>query len=69
MQSKLLCLSSCIFICLIAYQVGILGSSGRMETPEETLSRIAYGGYCCHVNATSGGGTYSSEDDDEFTLL
>jgi hypothetical protein len=26
-----------------------------METPEETLSRIAYGGYRCHVNTTSGG--------------
>jgi hypothetical protein len=37
-----------------------------METPEETLSRIAYGGYRCHVNATSGGwGTYSPEDEDE----
>jgi hypothetical protein len=43
-----------------------------METPEETLSRIADGGYRCHVNATSGGGgTYSpeDEDDDEFPLL
>ncbi|CAD6233727.1 unnamed protein product [Miscanthus lutarioriparius] len=30
-------------------------SSVGMETPEETLSRIAYGGYRCHVNATSGG--------------
>jgi len=44
-----------------------------METPDETLSRIAYGGYRCHVNATSGGGTYcpedEDEDDDEFPLL
>ena len=40
-----------------------------METPEETLSRIAYGGYRCHVNATSGGGTYSPEDDDEFPFF
>jgi len=40
-----------------------------METPEETLIRIAYGGYRCHVNATSGGGTYCPEDDDEFPLL
>jgi hypothetical protein len=26
-----------------------------METPVKTLSKIAYGGYHCHVNATSGG--------------
>ncbi|CAD6249966.1 unnamed protein product [Miscanthus lutarioriparius] len=52
-------------------QIGALGSSVRMETPEETLSRIAYGGYRCHVNATSGGGTYcpEDEDDDEFPLF
>ena len=42
-----------------------------METLEETLSRIAYEGYRCHVNATSGGGTYCPEveDADEFPLL
>jgi hypothetical protein len=37
-----------------------------METPEETLSRIAYGGYGCHVNATSGA---APEDDDDFPML
>jgi hypothetical protein len=41
-----------------------------METPVETLIRIAYGVYRGNVNATTSGGvTYSPQEDDEFPLL
>ena len=35
-------------------QAGTFGSCIRGETPEETLSRIAYGGFGVHVNANGG---------------
>ncbi|KAJ1255430.1 hypothetical protein BS78_06G052800, partial [Paspalum vaginatum] len=44
---------------------GTYGSFVRAETPEETLSRIANGVFRGLVNATtSGGGTYSPQEDD-----
>ena len=36
-------------------QVGTFGLSIRGETPEETLSRIVYGRFGVHLNATNGG--------------
>uniref|UniRef100_A0A0A9D530 Uncharacterized protein n=1 Tax=Arundo donax TaxID=35708 RepID=A0A0A9D530_ARUDO len=65
--------------------IGMFGSAIRAETPEETLSRIAYGGFGGPVNATtsgggnrfdgsvnattSGGGTYSPPQEDDFPLF
>jgi len=50
--------------------VGTFGSSVGMETPEETLSRIASGNFRSHVNATtSGGGTYSPPVEEDFPLF
>lgn len=50
--------------------VGTFGSSVGIETPEETLSRIASGNFHSHVNATtSGGGTYSPPVEEDFPLF
>jgi hypothetical protein len=62
--------------------VGTFGSFVGVQTPEETLSRIAYGqfggvnastsvgGNGGAVNATtSGGGTYSRHQQDDFMLF
>ncbi|CAO2201930.1 unnamed protein product [Urochloa humidicola] len=35
--------------------VGTFGSSIRGETPDEILSRIAYGGFAVQVNVANGG--------------
>ncbi|TVU17372.1 hypothetical protein EJB05_33403, partial [Eragrostis curvula] len=63
--------------------VGTFGSANGVESPEETLSRIAYGGFGSRGNATtsdagngggpldptaSGGGTYSPPQVDDFPL-
>ncbi|TVU23990.1 hypothetical protein EJB05_26382, partial [Eragrostis curvula] len=69
----------CLLISLLKMLIGTFNSSSvRVETPEETLSRIAYGGFGGPVNATtsgggpvnattSGGGNYSPPED-QFPL-
>ena len=62
--------SAVYFIACLIAQVGTFGSSVGMETPEETLSRIASGNFRSHVNATtSGGGTYSPPVEEDFPLF
>ncbi|WVZ89659.1 hypothetical protein U9M48_036034 [Paspalum notatum var. saurae] len=48
---------------------GTVGSSVGMETPEQTLSRIANGVFHGHVNATTSGGGTCSPHEDEFPLF